>query len=91
MLKVLIDSDINILYVTRKKVDSLRETENISDNILFHRIELNIDVINDKDILHYHSDDAFNKIKSLIDQLSFYPDIIHSIYLSSGNIAEKLC
>ncbi len=90
LLKVLIDSDINILYVTRKKVDSLPETEIISDNVLFHRIELNIDVVNDKDVLHYHSDDAFNKIKSLINQLSFHPDIIHSIYWPSGIIAEKL-
>lgn len=82
--------DIYCLYVTRKKIESLPDVESVADNIVYRRITLGGYSLDDKDVLHLHSDAAYDSIVHLLNQLNIDIDIIHSIYWPSGIVAKRL-
>lgn len=90
LLQLLIDTKFNILYITRKKIETLKDVELFSSNIKYYRIPIGKYDVNDKDTIHLHSDSTYDTIVTLMNKLSFFPSLIHSIYWPSGIVAQLL-
>lgn len=90
VISTIINTDIEYLYVTRKKIHYLPSEEKIAPNLTYIRIKIGQDEIEDKDTLYKYSNEILDIITALLDKYNFVPHLIHSIYWPSGIIAEKL-
>lgn len=82
--------DINILLITRKSDPNLPEIENVSSICRIQRIIIKNELpINKKELFALH-DISLSKIEAAIKKNTFVPDLIHSIYWNSGQIAQYL-
>ena len=90
VISTIINTDIEYLYVTRKKIHYLPSEEKIASNLTYIRIKIGQDEIEDKDTLYKYSTEILDIITALLNKHNFAPDLIHSIYWPSGIIAEKL-
>lgn len=82
--------EINCIYITRKKSDSLPEFLKISENLKFIRIKIGDYSYDDKDTLHLHTKTSVVKILELLEKHKFIPEIIHSSYWPSGLVALEI-
>lgn len=90
LLSTIMNTDVEFMYITRKKISSLSDSENIASNIKYFRIHISQKEVEDKDTLFLHTDELKEQIIQLLDQYSFVPDLIHSIYWPCGIIARQL-
>lgn len=90
VIATIANTDIKCLYITRKKIQSLPDEEKISSNITYIRIETSQNEVEDKDTLFQYSDEILSRILKLIAEYQFSPELIHSMYWSSGIVAQKL-
>lgn len=91
VVSAIVKTNIDCIYITRKKMKTLSDEELVAPNLKYIRIEINQDEIEDKDTLFLHSDEIYHRIYNIITNLNFVPNLIHSIYWPSGIIAIKLC
>lgn len=90
LISEIMNTDIEFMYITRKKISSLPDIENIASNIKYFRIHISQKEVEDKDTLFLHTDEIKEQIFQLLDQYSFVPDLVHSIYWPCGIIARQL-
>lgn len=83
------NKDIFCVYVTRKKYDSIKSQEKMSNTCYVERIVLG-DSIDDKDTLQNHIEEALLEIRKIISKYNFKNFIIHSSYWQSGIVALVL-
>lgn len=82
--------NIRILLITRKCHPSLSEYETISENCNIHRIIIKDENPIDKKEFFTLHDITLQKIEMLLETLGYKPDLIHSIYWNSGQVARML-
>lgn len=82
--------DIKIMLITRKCHPSLPEYEKVSENCRIQRIILNGTTPIDKKELYALHNISLQKIETMLEKLKFKPDLIHSIYWNSGQVARDL-
>lgn len=90
LISSIMNTNIEFMYITRKKISSLSDTEKVASNIKYIRIQISQQEVEDKDTLFLYADEILNKIFRLLEQYLFTPDLIHSIYWPSGIVAQKL-
>lgn len=90
VISTIMNTDVEFMYITRKKLPSLPDTEKIASNIKYIRIHISQEEVEDKDTLFLYTDEFLDQIFKLIHQYQFIPDLVHSIYWPSGIIAQKL-
>ena len=82
--------NINILFITRKGNPSLPEYETISENCKIYRIIIkNENPIDKKELFALHNV-SLHKVESVLEKLKYQPDLIHSVYWNSGQVAKDL-
>lgn len=84
------DKKINILLITRKSHPDLPESETISENCKIHRIIIKDENPIDKKELYALHNISIQKTKEVLEELKYRPDLIHSIYWNSGQVAREL-
>lgn len=90
LLSYFANIDIKIMLITRKCHPSLSEYEEISENCTIQRIIVNgIKTINKKELYALHSI-SLQKVEIALEKRKFKPDLIHSIYWNSGQVARDL-
>lgn len=82
--------DIRILLITRKSHPDLPENETISENCNIQRIVIKNELPIDKKEFYSLHDITLQKIEILLKKLNYNPDLIHSIYWNSGQVAKDL-
>lgn len=91
VISAIVKSNIDCLYITRKKTGTLADEEFIAPNLKYIRISTGQVDVEDKDTLYLYSDEVSNTILNIVTKLNFIPTLIHSIYWPSGIVAIKLC
>lgn len=90
LLSYFANIDIRIMLITRKCHPSLPEYEEISENCTIQRIIVNgISTINKKELYALHNI-SLQKVETTLEKTKFKPDLIHSIYWNSGQVAKDL-
>ena len=90
VISAIANTDIDCIYITRKKIKNLPTEEKIASNLRYIRIEIAQNEIEDKDTLYKYSNEIFDIILKIMNNLKFSPELIHSIYWPSGIVALKL-
>ena len=90
VVSTIMNTDVEFMYITRKKIPTLPDTEKIAPNIKYIRIHISQEEIEDKDTLFLYTDEIIEQILVLLQRHQFIPDLIHSIYWPCGIIAQKL-
>lgn len=84
------NKNIKILLITRKNNANLANCEEISDSCRIRRIIIKDEnSIDKKELYSFHNTSLF-KTEQVLLELDFKPDLIHSIYWNSGQIAREL-
>lgn len=82
--------DLNILLITRKCHPNLQEQEMISSHCTIIRIILDGEEFIDKKLLYGLHNQSMQLIQEILKNYHFSPDLIHSIYWNSGQVATDL-
>lgn len=82
--------DISILLISRKSNPDLPEDETISENCRIKRIIIKDENPIDKKELYVLHDISLHKTETVLNKLKYKPDLIHSIYWNSGQVAREL-
>lgn len=90
LLTFLSDKDMNILLITRKSHPYLQEQEFISSHCMIRRIILNGENLIDKKLFYGLHKQTMEIIQEVLEDYCFSPDLIHSIYWNSGQVAIDL-
>lgn len=90
LLTELSNTDYNIVLITRKVFKEDSDLERITKNEVIVRLTLgNFGDFDKRQLFDLHKE-SVSQIKSKLKQLTFIPDIIHSVYWNSGHAAMKL-
>ena len=90
LLSYFANVNIKIMLITRKRHPSLPECEEVSENCRIQRIIINgMKPINKKELYALHNI-SLQKIEIALEKIKFKPDLIHSIYWNSGQVARDL-
>lgn len=81
---------LEILLVTRKSNPCLPDYEKISDTCKIHRIIVKHEYPLDKKELYDLHDISVQETERIIKKCNFVPDLIHSVYWNSGQVAKEL-
>lgn len=90
LISTIMNTDVEFMYITRKKIAALPDIEKIASNIKYIRIHISQEEIEDKDTLFLYTDEILEQIFLVLRRNHFIPDLIHSIYWPCGIIAQKL-
>ena len=90
LLTFLENKDINILLITRKSHPHLQEQEIISSHCTICRIILGNEQPIDKKLLYSLHKQTMEIVQAILSEYQFFPDLIHSIYWNSGQVATDL-
>lgn len=90
LLTFLENKDINILLITRKSHPHLQEQEIISSHCTICRIILGNEQPIDKKLLYSLHKQTMEIVQATLSDYQFFPDLIHSIYWNSGQVATEL-
>lgn len=84
------NKDINILLITRKDHANLTDYDEISDCCKIQRIIIKDENPIDKKELYTFHNTSLVKTEQVLTKLNYKPDLIHSIYWNSGQVAKDL-
>lgn len=90
LLLMLSKADINVVLITRKSYQYLPENEIIFSNCRIVRIEIGRYDFFSKKELYELRDVSYSQTKKALSSIGFKPDMIHSVYWNSGQLAVKL-
>ena len=82
--------EMNVLLITRKCSPDIPKNEQISKTCKIYRIIVNGELpINKKELYALHNV-SISRVKDILKTTLFKPDLIHSVYWNSGQIANEL-
>lgn len=84
------NKDIEILLITRKSHANLADYDEISDSCKIQRIIVKDENPIDKKELYTLHSTSLSKTEQILTELNYKPDLIHSIYWNSGQVAKEL-
>ena len=90
ILLMLSKTDINVVLITRKSYPYLPEYEIVFPNCKIVRIEVgHYDSFSKKELYELR-DVSYSQTKKELSNIGFRPDMIHSVYWNSGQLAARL-
>lgn len=90
LLMMLSKTDINVILITRKSYPYLPDNEVVFSNCRIIRIEIgHYDNFSKKELYELR-DVSYSQTKRVLLYIGFKPDMIHSIYWNSGQLAARL-
>lgn len=84
------NTDMEILLITRKSHPELLNYEEVSQNCKIQRIVIKDEYPIDKKELYAFHNISMQKVQYALEKCNFNPDLIHSVYWNSGQIAKEL-
>lgn len=90
LLTFFANTDIEILLITRKSHPNLPNYEEISNICKIQRIVIKDEYPIDKKELYSFHNITLQIIEQILKELNFHPNIIHSVYWNSGQVAKEM-
>lgn len=85
------NKDVKVLLITVKSHANLADYDEISDSCKIRRIIIKDENYIDKKELYSLHSTSLLKTEQALTALNFKPDLIHSVYWNSGQVAKDLC